>query len=40
MHYLLGQVLYKEYWDRLFNGSKVYENSKIYVKSTDVNRTI
>lgn len=43
MHYLLGQKIYKQYWSELFNGTEFmnrYNNSKFYVKSTDVNRTI
>lgn len=40
MHYLLGQGLYNEYYSRLFGTNKVYNQSKFYVKSTDVNRTI
>ncbi len=43
MHYILGQNLYKTYWDQLFSGTpyyNIYNQSKIYVKSTNVNRTI
>lgn len=43
MHYILGQNLYKVYWDQLFSGTpylSTYNQSKIYVKSTNVNRTI
>jgi len=43
MHYILGQNLYKEYWNKLFKDpqiSNVYNQSKFYVKSTNVNRTI
>ncbi len=39
MHYVLGQQLYKQYWSKLFNDNK-YNQSRFYVKSTDVNRTI
>jgi hypothetical protein len=44
MHYLLGQTLYTEYWEKLFPKgtpfNAVYNQSKFYVKSTNVNRTI
>ena len=43
MHYVLGQSLYKEYWNKLFSDPKInktYNQSKFYVKSTNVNRTI
>lgn len=43
MHYILGQTLYKEYWSKLFKDplvSNSYNQSKFYVKSTNVNRTI
>jgi hypothetical protein len=40
MHYLLGQQVYKLYWEQLFPGEKVYNNTKFFIKSTDVNRTI
>ena len=40
MHYMLGKLLYKDYWGRLFGDNKVYNQSKFYFKSTDVNRTI
>lgn len=40
MHYMLGQLLYNEYWEKLFGTNKVYNQSKFYFKSTDVNRTI
>jgi hypothetical protein len=43
MHYILGQHLYKNYWSQLFGNtpySATYNQSKFYVKSTNVNRTI
>lgn len=43
MHYLLGQILYEQYWMALFNNTpyqRNYNQSKFYIKSTDVNRTI
>lgn len=43
MHYILGQSLYKEYWNKLFANTpffNTYNQSKFYVKSTNVNRTI
>lgn len=43
MHYILGQALYKRYWSQLFKDTKyvsTYNQSKFYVKSTNVNRTI
>jgi hypothetical protein len=43
MHYILGQNLYKQYWNSLFANtpfSNTYNQSKFYVKSTNVNRTI
>jgi hypothetical protein len=43
MHYILGQNLYKTYWNQLFGSTPYmnnYNQSKFYVKSTDVNRTI
>lgn len=43
MHYLLGQQIYKQYWSDLFKGTEFldrYNNTKFYIKSTDVNRTI
>lgn len=43
MHYLLGKIIYQQYWEQLFSGTE-YENkfdqSQFYVKSTDFNRTI
>ena len=43
MHYILGQNLYATYWNSLFGGTpyfSTYNQSKFYVKSTNVNRTI
>jgi hypothetical protein len=43
MHYILGKELYKRYWSDLFANTKffsTYNQSKFYVKSTNVNRTI
>jgi hypothetical protein len=43
MHYILGKELYKRYWSNLFANTKffsTYNQSKFYVKSTNVNRTI
>jgi hypothetical protein len=43
MHYILGQNLYRTYWAQLFAGTAyatTYNQSKFYVKSTNVNRTI
>lgn len=43
MQYLLGKTLYQSYWSKLFGGTPFenqYNQSKIFVKSTDVNRTI
>ncbi len=43
MHYLLGNKIYGQYWDKLFNNTNYfdqYNQSKFYIKSTDVNRTI
>lgn len=43
MHYLLGKRIHRQYWSELFNGTEFegrYNNSKFYIKSTDVNRTI
>ena len=37
---MLGKMLYKDYWNKLFNDNNVYNQSKFYFKSTDVNRTI
>lgn len=43
MHYLLGRAMHDKYWAQLFNGTpylEKYHPSLIYVKSTNVNRTI
>jgi hypothetical protein len=43
MHYLLGRKIYDQYWKELFEGTEFfdrYNNSKFYIKSTDLNRTI
>lgn len=43
MHYLLGKALYKKYWKALFAGTNAeykYDHRQIYVKSTNMNRTI
>lgn len=43
MHYLLGKKVYAAYWRDLFGGTQFeaqYNNSKFYIKSTDVNRTV
>lgn len=43
MHYLLGKQMYHRYWKQLFAGTPYeaqYNQSRFYVKSTDVNRTI
>jgi hypothetical protein len=43
MHYILGQSLYKNYWNQLFGSTpymNAYNQSKFYVKSTNFNRTI
>lgn len=40
MHYMLGKLLFQDYWGRLFGSSNSYNQSKFYFKSTDVNRTI
>lgn len=39
MHYILGKILYKKYWSQLFAEDE-FNSSLIYVKSTNVNRTI
>lgn len=39
MHYLLGKIIYGQYWQAL-ELPITYNSSLIYVKSTDVNRTI
>lgn len=43
MHYLLGGQIYNLYWSQLFGNTDYvnqYNQSKFYIKSTDVNRTI
>ena len=40
MHYILGRQLFSQYWDRLFGSVREYNQSKFFVKSTNVNRTI
>lgn len=43
MHYLLGKTLFDEYWGKLFDNTVYYDKynqSKFFIKSTDVNRTI
>ena len=43
MHYLLGKKLYSEYWQNLFGNTPFenrYNQSKFYIKSSDINRTI
>ena len=43
MHYQLGKKIYQAYWKDLFGGTEFenrYNQSKFYIKSTDVNRTI
>jgi hypothetical protein len=40
MHYLLGKLLYEKYWGDLFAGATRLNSSELFVKSTDVNRTI
>ena len=40
MHYMLGKMLFKDYWQKLFGDNLNYNQSKFYFKSTDVNRTI
>jgi hypothetical protein len=37
---MLGKLLYKDYWNKLFDNNKVYNQSKFIFKATDVNRTI
>ena len=39
MHYLLGQRLKKDYWERL-GLNNTYNSSYVYIKSTNVNRTL
>lgn len=40
MHYMLGKMLFQDYWGKLFGSNNRYNQSKFYFKSTDVNRTI
>ncbi len=43
MHYVLGQIVYEQYYLELFKNTSYqnsYNQSKFYIKSTDVNRTI
>ena len=43
MHYLLGGKIYQKYWNDIFGNTNFYNQynqSKFYIKSTDVNRTI
>ena len=43
MHYVLGKMIYDKYWKALFGGTiyeKNYNPHVLYVKSTNVNRTI
>ena len=43
MQYILGKIMYDKYWGQLFGGTEFeskYHPSQIYVKSTNVNRTI
>jgi len=43
MQYILGKIMYEQYWKQLFAGTEYidrYHPSIIYVKSTNVNRTI
>jgi|JI6StandDraft_1071083.scaffolds.fasta_scaffold253415_1 hypothetical protein len=40
MHYMLGKMLYQDYWGKLFGAGNQYNQSKFYFKSTDINRTI
>lgn len=37
---MLGKMLYADYWSKLFGTNMLYNQSKFYFKSTDVNRTI
>lgn len=39
MHYLLGKQLYADYWNQLGLNS-TYNSSFVYIKSTNVNRTL
>jgi len=43
MQYILGKIIYHKYWKQLFEGTEFmnkYNPSLIYVKSTNINRTI
>ena len=43
MMYLLGKKMYDTYWKKLFAGTPyefTYNQSRFYVRSTNVNRTI
>lgn len=43
MQYILGKIMYERYWNQLFGGTEYankYHPTQIYVKSTNVNRTI
>lgn len=43
MQYVLGKIMYDKYWKPLFGGTEyenIYNPNTIYVKSTNVNRTI
>jgi hypothetical protein len=43
MQYLLGRIIYHRYWKQLFEGTEFmnkYNPSLIYIKSTNINRTI
>jgi hypothetical protein len=39
MHYMLGKIIFGQYWQAL-ELPLAYNSSQLYVKSTDVNRTI
>jgi len=43
MQYILGRIIYRKYWKELFEGTEFvdkYSPALIYVRSTNVNRTI
>ena len=43
MQYVLGKLIYEKYWEQLFTDTPYlhrYHPSQIYVKTTNVNRTI
>jgi hypothetical protein len=43
MQYILGKIMYDKYWKQIFEGTQYehkYHPSQIYIKSTNVNRTI